>query len=223
MRRILFIPLVSFAFIYLHQQPIIAKNANNYSDANINIYKSKGKTKPLPKVKFKIITGIIQEGGSIIPVARTTFEIRKFSSTEIKKLIEKDKEKTKPTYENLSLIYASECEQKIGSPAQKKLFFRRCVNSKLDVEMNKWKKEVDSEFNIQLEKKFKQFPETIFVKTDLSGQAVVELNPGIWYINGSYSYLQQKSNIFWDVKVEVKPGLDKIELSNDNGEIINLK
>lgn len=208
--------------LYICVLILLAMTATQSPMSAKNLIKSSEKTKVAPKIKFKLTTGLIKENGNIIPVARTTFVIHRFSSSDLKRKIEKEKEDSKPTFEKLSQVYSSECAQSVGSPAQKKLLFNRCVYSKLDVEMKKWKNEVDSEFEIRFQDKLKQQPETVTIKTDLSGQTMIELNPGIWYIKGSYSYLQNKSNIYWDFKVDVKPGLEKIELSNDNGEIINL-
>lgn len=64
--------------------------------------------------------------------------------------------------------------------------------------------------------------ELVKFTTDLSGEAEIKLAPGDWYFDGSYSILQGKSNVFWiDTKFVVDEDTKKIELSNNNGEVIN--
>lgn len=64
----------------------------------------------------------------------------------------------------------------------------------------------------------------VTLKTDLRGEATISLPVGTWYMNGYYSINGGKSNVFWtDVRVDVTKDTTVIELSNDNGEVINVR
>jgi hypothetical protein len=59
-------------------------------------------------------------------------------------------------------------------------------------------------------------------KTDLDGEAKLSLETGQWYVNGSYEISSSNSQIKWiDVPLSVVVGLEKFELSNDNGTVTN--
>lgn len=178
-----------------------------YSNSSAN---SENKdTKEEQKIKFSLRVAIVRGDGTILPVPRTDFVI-----SSIKKKREKEKSKENNINQQNELknivlkMYESECQPKNAkySDTYKKILFDQCIEDK-----------------INFEKQMSQSNGSSFlIKTDLSGHAKIELTPGVWYINGSYTYASSRNSIIWvDVPIFVNNNLIEFELSNDNGEIVD--
>ncbi len=86
-----------------------------------------------------------------------------------------------------------------------------------------WRNKADQGYDEAIEAAQKEAGrEPVTVKTDLSGEATLELAEGQWYITGHYSLNSGKSSIYWiDIPFKVDAKTEKIELSNDNGDVLN--
>ena len=61
------------------------------------------------------------------------------------------------------------------------------------------------------------------VQTDLNGEATVSVSPGKLYVSGFFELLGGRTSIGWrNVEFDIKADTEKIELSNDNGDVVNL-
>ena len=185
-----------------------------------------------PKIKFKLVAAIIKNDGTIIPVPKTDFMLRQFNEEKLRLGIQKRAiRESNVNYEKYKQICIKKQDPILMDTLRNKdpkyeairKHMKESIDSCIKLEMadeidRKMAKELPSMF----EEMQKKYPTIIKVKTDLSGSAIVEAPLGTWHISGSYSFNKSskvaeiKSLVTWDYPVEVKPGLEKVELSNDN-------
>jgi hypothetical protein len=105
------------------------------------------------------------------------------------------------------------CDKKCGSCLDKILTRDKKDDARWEAEMEVWRPIAHAGLDEAVKKASRGLPD-VAVMTDLQGVAQVELEEGDWYVSGMATV---GSLVMWDdVKVEVKPGLEKFELSNDN-------
>lgn len=161
-------------------------------------------------IKFKLKSAIIRDSGDVVPIARTEFIFTVYNETELKKeLVEKNKSIIEPKYDDKEFEKCEFVGTKKYCLPDGMMWYKKHTE---------WKDIVYKDLNKEIEKKsFGSTP--VKIKTDLSGEATVELKEGTWYLTGSYS--NSISSIYWtDIKIEVNDKLEKFELSNDNATSI---
>jgi hypothetical protein len=161
------------------------------------------------KVNVKFKAAIIKNSGSIVPVARKDFIIRKYDFHKFHdSYLTTRNTANKPNFEtdikyNTNILNPDIAEQ------------TKNVANLFQLNLKTWYDEVYSDFKNQLTKVSKE--KSIIVKSDLSGEFDVNLEQGTtYYISGSYEDIN--NTITWS-SFEFKPSDKKIELSNDNGKI----
>ena len=161
------------------------------------------------KINVKFKAAIIKNSGVIVPVARKDFIIRKYDFHKFHAdYLTTRNTANKPNFEtdfkyNTNVLNPDIAEQ------------TKNVANLFQLNLKTWYDEVYSDFKNQLTKVSKE--KSIIVKSDLSGDFDVSLEPGTtYYISGSYEDI---NNVITWSSLEFKPGEKKIELSNDNGKI----
>jgi len=158
-------------------------------------------------IKFKIKSGVIRGNGDIIPVARTKFSLLPYSINKLEEdLIIKNRPGEKPRqvdfkkpceFNNIFCPDDTEAFKKAEEAWEAKAFLGR-----------------DEEIKIRSNNR----KDIVFI-TDLSGEATVEAEEGIWFLSGMWS--TNISSVFWqDLSINVNSSLEKLELSNDNATSI---
>lgn len=62
----------------------------------------------------------------------------------------------------------------------------------------------------------------VSVKTDLNGEAQIQLAPGVWYVSGYYQLLDGRHSLTWDsTPIEIKADSQRLEVSNENARVLN--
>lgn len=208
------VSLFSFISIFLNSQPSYSFGSNYYS------FKTVAANKTIKKIKVKLVVAVIKSDGSLLPVPRTDFEIKQYSVSKIENdLIKKHKEKL-DSFANTDI---RNCKIKLGEQFGAHV----SSNDMTDCIINETRKTIEitiaPDLNKALAEMKKKYPVSLKYKTDLSGTTTIELPIGTWFISGEYSFTDggKKTRINWDQKIEVKQGLDKIELSNDNGSVFS--
>lgn len=165
-----------------------------------------------PSRKLKLKAAVVRNSGDLAPVARSEFRVTPYSFTLIREQVQaKNNPGPEPKYGDEK--YKTDCSYSI------------CLTDikKLTADQEAWRKKADVGLDeaIAAAKKASN-RQTVTVKTDLSGEASLELPEGTWYISGKYSINSGKSNVYWsDVELVVKADTDSFELSNDNADVFN--
>ncbi len=208
--KYLTVSFFSILSIFLSSQPSYSFGSNFYS------FKTVAANKAINKIKVKLVVAVIKSDGSVHPVPRTNFEINQYKVSEIENKIIKD---NKEKIDKLSDIVMKNCKFRLGYYARD--------NEMADCIVKDTKRAIEiaiaPDLNKALAEMRKKYPVSLKLKTDLSGTATIEIQPGTWFISGEYSFSDgaKNSRINWDQKIEVKQGLEKFELSNDNGNIFS--
>lgn len=162
------------------------------------------------KIKIQFKTGVIKGDGSITPVARQDFIIRKYDFHKFHNAYLLSRNiANKPNFE-IDIKYNVNIDNPNISEQVKN------VSDLFQKNLKTWYDEVYSDFKNQLSKYSKD--KSIIVKSDLSGEFTADLDQGMtYYISGEYK--DSNSQVNWS-SVEFKADANKkIELSNDNGII----
>lgn len=169
------------------------------------------------KVKVKLKAAVIKGSGDLVPVARTKFNFDPVDTVAITKEIEvKNGAGEMPGI--LDKKYQTVNCQMIGTTN-----FCSTDFNQYDADTKAWeaKAHVGLQDAIDAARK-KAGASVVSVQTDLAGEATVEIQPGKWYVFGSYELLGGQSRINWvSVEFDIKADTEKIELSNDNGSVHN--
>lgn len=166
-------------------------------------------------VKIKIKAAVIKGSGEIVPAARTMLLIAPYNLAQVKAdLAVKNAAGPKPD--------GNAKELKRSCPEDADWTLCLTDEEKLADAIDAWEKVAYA----GLDEAIKEASNGLTTKsltTDFDGEAEVELTPGMWYVTGHYALLQGKSNVYWiGTPMKVEEGMTKFELSNDNGEVINL-
>jgi hypothetical protein len=171
------------------------------------------------KVKFSLKAAVIKGSGDIVPVAREDFTAYSYPNRALYDSVKAEiskKNNAGPEPDISDPKYKTKCTN-IGSTP-----FCTTDYDAWTAESSAWRKK-DGEGFIEAyssaSAKASNGIKSVSVKTDLKGEAEIELPSGIWYFSGSYS--NSVSSVYWtDVKVDVKEGMKTIEFSNDNSSNI---
>jgi len=172
------------------------------------------KTGTNEKITVQFKTGVIKGDGSITPVARQEFIIRKYDFHKFHNAYLLSRNiANKPNFAT-DIKYRTN----IDNPNVELQF--KNVLALFETNLKTWYDEVYSDFKNQLSKYSKS--KSIIVKSDLSGEFTADLeNNTTYYITGKY---QDNFNIIYWNSFEFKTGSNKkIELSNDNGILQDVK
>jgi hypothetical protein len=170
--------------------------------------KTKTTTEAMQLKKIKLKAAIIRGNGEIVPVVKTQFKFLPYNLKEIrKKLVEINKPDPEPNIKDP--IYARDDFPDIFDT--KKYF----------PALEEWQKKAYAGIDNEI-KKASNGRSEFSVTTDLSGEVIFEVPLGKFYVSGEYSILNKKSNIYWThVEFDITANTEKIELSNDNGTVLN--
>lgn len=187
------------------------------------------------EVTLKLVAGLIRNSGDVVPVSRTQFIFTQFNMLEIRKNLEsRPGIPPKPLDPFPAIEAVSKCRSDCLIPTTKpnwKGCLKICgdavplevVSSLLDKHqkaMTDWES-IAWSGDTEEAAKVSTVPPVNTV-TDLSGESTVVLPPGTWYVSGTTSINSGKSRITWlFVPFVIKDGVTKIELSNDNGDVLN--
>ncbi|MGV3525430.1 MAG: hypothetical protein ACO1RX_14465 [Candidatus Sericytochromatia bacterium] len=169
------------------------------------------------KVNVNLKAAVIKGSGDIVPVARTEFMLYPYSTTKIREEIEaKNNPGPEPSMSDKK--YKNRDCTMIGSSE-----FCYTNYEQYEADSKAWKEKAHAGLDEAIaEAKEKAGTSAITVQTDLEGEATIEIPVGKWYVSGRYSLLGGDSRIYWsDVEFNIDSKTQKIELSNDNGEIFN--
>lgn len=165
--------------------------------------------------KLKLKAAVVRNSGDILPVARTEFRITPYSYTAVQKQVRaKNNPGPEPQYDDTKY----KKQQCLSNFCYDSTDFEKYTS---DREI--WRTAADKGLPEAIEQALKASGrKAVMVKTDLSGEASLELTQGIWYVSGSYSTNAGKSSLYWsDVELTVGPETDSFELSNDNADVFN--
>lgn len=156
---------------------------------------------------------IIREDGDIVPAVRALFTISNYNVSKIRKDIEQrnnagpSPDFHDPKYQKKKCLPSGYC-------------FDTTDTDLYNSDRQAWEAKAHVGLDAAI---IRAGGVTKPVTTDLTGEASLSLPMGTWYISGSYSFMEGRSNIFWhDVEVDVNVAKKKVELSNDNGQVYNI-
>jgi hypothetical protein len=171
---------------------------------------------PKPPVTVSIRAAVIKNSGEIAAVPRTKFQINPYDIVQVKK----------------SLALRNGMGDSAPTPNVNDAKYQKPLYGVLltDWEMyyadkDRMQQEWESKAYLGLTDELHRLSgdlSPLDITTDLDGRATAKLRPGNWWVVGYYSFLQGKSNILWNLRVDVTEEGQKVELSNDNGTVINL-
>lgn len=163
-------------------------------------------------ISFK--AAVIKGSGDITPVARTEFTFRKYDvHSLISSYTINNKLPAKPS--SIDSKYSSYCGTYVNNNTVCVIDFPAFT-----IDLTTWYKDNFSNFKNE-QKKASNNVGPISIKTDLSGEATVNLDDGQWYITGNYS--NSLSLVSWQSSpITISKDTKKIEMSNDTGKIVDL-
>ena len=177
-------------------------------------------------ITFKLVAGVVRGDGQVVPVARSPFAFWPYNMRAV--YSELEARPGIPKVPESPKLACLDCKVACGG---KKDYFKcikacgECDGREMDAkeeqnktEMDSWRKVAHEGLDALIAKKNPKGIKPQEFISDLKGEVVVTLEPGVWFIRGSATI--GTSLITWDdVPITVKQGLDKFELSNDNGHV----
>lgn len=172
-------------------------------------------------VKLTFKAALIRKNGDIVPIPRTRFEITPYNLRKIRA--------------NLQLKNSPPPKPK--DPTVRTGDLKRCNNPSLeDAACEDYRLQVRT-YREQLLPEWERFAyqgealeialqstnrSKVMVTTDLSGEASLQLMPGVWYVSGTYLLLDGRASLTWDsTPVEIKSDTQRLEVSNENARVLN--
>lgn len=145
--------------------------------------------KNVTTVKLPVRAALIRGSGDIAPVARTSFYWLK----------------TDPSPIYISLFKA----RKFNDPTP------TLENTDTTEKFNEFIREMEISRYIVFAEELSRTPGVKIMKTNLEGKGEISLPEGEWWVVGGYS--TSFASLYWSQKINIKKGMDALELSNDNG------
>lgn len=168
-------------------------------------------TAPSEKIAFR--AAVMRGSGDLIPVSRRTFTASPYDEKEV-------------LAEALKISNPGPSPAPVSKPLTSDADYVKKYEQwrEYDSSLGAWKARAYSTreaADLAVQKRYLQKGlKPLVFETDLDGKAEINLSPGLWYFTGNFKLATQ--SIFWnDVAVIVSKDKKTIELSNDNGEIIN--
>lgn len=201
MNKILTLILLITSFSCSVAKSDIEQNNSSIINKESVIQKEMQINTPVTKKSIKFVAAAIKSNGDITPVAKIDFYILPYNEIELRKsIILKNKAPKEPSLFEDKYLNIGDLD------LMKKTF--------LD-DYNSWEKIAEVGLAEEILKQSNGLSKISF-KTDLSGEAKVDLPLGVWFISGFWK--NSDSSISWkSVKIDVTSDLEKFELSNDNG------
>lgn len=192
------------------------------------VYQPKLETIPEP-VTFKLIAGVVRKNGEVVHIPRNGFTLRTCNLTalidDVRRKLESRHEVPPPPPKDSPYTVCLECQiacdtyngydkctRKCGDCEGKTI---KAKEAEYKAAVTAWQEVAWAGLKDEIAKATPKDLVSEYITTDLNGEATVSLRPGTWYVFGSASV--SGSLVIWDdTQIDVKPGMTKFELSNDN-------
>ena len=194
---------------------IVNPNIIQSDSSNIDTNKSSSSIPPTPVIEKRTLTfksAVVKGNGDIVPVANSTFIFRKYNfHTLLSEYIIKN-----------NLIMPNINQSKYIGKCD--LYFHE-NKSVCDLDHANFSKDLINWYTTNAPKfkdeqiKASNNTNPIIIKTDLAGNADINLEDGKWYVTGSY--LNSINYVSWEsVPLDISKDTKKIEFSNDTAKIV---
>lgn len=172
-------------------------------------------------IKLLFKAAAIRKNGEIIPIPHTEFTIRPYNQRKIRaNLLLKNNPPVKPvdpTVRNGDLKACNNPALDEPSCAD----YRLLLQTYREQLLPEWERLAYQGEDAEIAR-LALTRSNVVIKTDLNGEASIQLVPGVWYVSGYYQLLDGRHSLTWDsTPIEIKADSQRLEVSNENARVLN--